>query len=148
MSHRVTDKTKAARGTFRQDRVSVVGRLPRVSELPCPDTLGAEGRRCWERTTAAMAERGYLSPVFAIELEGMCFWYERFHGLRKRMKGPGDTDKNLSIRVAEASRELCARTAKLGLNPVDAARVAALPTEDDRDDELARLLGVDPYRAN
>jgi len=146
---RVDSETKRARGTERADRVSVVPRLQTVAALPCPDWLEADGRECWRRVTAAMAARGDLAPLYSIELEGLCFWYERFHGLRRRLAAAEDpADKALSIRVAEANREVHARTAKLGLNPTDAGKVAIPPGATEQDEELTRLLGFDPNRAH
>jgi hypothetical protein len=119
-----------------------------VSSLPYEgDLLGPVGRRWWADATKVMAERGYLSPAWAFELEQAAWWWERWHGLADRLIAAEDpADKNLSVRVADASTHYSARSAKLGLTPADAGKVSIPPRTDEQDEELVRLLGFDSAR--
>jgi hypothetical protein len=99
-----------------RDRESTAARLPMVAELTVPGLLGAEGRSCWEHTTAGDSRTRLSIALVRCRARGHVLRVRTVSWPSSQMKGPGpgDTDKNLSIRVAEASRELSARVAKLG----------------------------------
>ena len=121
-----------AAGTYRQDRhgqrceeVAATGQ-PRKPEWVSADPVAND---CWE-TIVSGSHPGVLARVDSLTIGAAARWFAVWRRLDHQLAEGGGDDYKLTVQASAAFKQFLACVTKLGMTPVDRAKLHLAPHKD------------------